>query len=83
MDAGRDKREARKNMYFERYGPVSLGILMYGAGDNIKLGKTLFPNRRHICPKTNDIYCNKIVDLKFVELTADVLEIFLILRNRK
>ena len=48
MDAERDKREARKNMYFERYSPVILGILMYGAGYKIKLGKTLFPNRRHI-----------------------------------
>ena len=48
MDAERDKREARKNMYFERYCPIIFGMLMYGAVDKIKLGKTLFPNWRHI-----------------------------------
>ena len=48
MDAERDKREARKIMYFERYSPVILWILMYGEVDKIKLGKTLFPNWRHI-----------------------------------
>ena len=48
MDAERDKREARKKMYFERYSPVIVGILMYGEVDKIKLGKTLFPSWRHI-----------------------------------
>ena len=59
MDAERDKREARKNMYSERYSPpVVFGILMYGSVDKKKLGKTLFPNWRHIL-KTNNIYSNK------------------------
>ena len=48
MDAERDKREARKRVYFERYSPVILRILMYGEVDEIKLGKKLFPNWRHI-----------------------------------
>ena len=47
-DAERDKREARKKMYFERYSPVILRTLMYGEVDIIKLGKTLFPNWRHV-----------------------------------
>ena len=46
MDAERDKREARRKMYFKRYSPAILGILMYGAVGEIKLGKTLFPNLR-------------------------------------
>ena len=48
MDAERDMREARKILYFERYSPVILRILMYGEVDKIKLGKTLFPNWRNI-----------------------------------
>ena len=48
MDAERDRREARKNLYFERYSPVILNILMYGEVDKIELGNALFPNRRHI-----------------------------------
>ena len=44
IDAERDKREVRKKMYFERCSPVIIRILMYGEVDNIKLGKTLFPN---------------------------------------
>ena len=48
MDAERDKREARKILYFERYSPGILRISMYGAVDKIKIGKTLFPNWRHI-----------------------------------
>ena len=48
MDAERDKREARKKMYVERYSPVILRILMYEEVDKIKVGKTLFPNWRHI-----------------------------------
>ena len=39
MDAERDKREARKISYFERYSPGILRILMYGKVDKIKLGK--------------------------------------------
>ena len=35
MDAEGDKREARKNMYFERYSPVIVRILMYGEVDEI------------------------------------------------
>ena len=45
------KREARKILYFERYSPVILRILMYREVDKIKLGKTLFPNWRHISSK--------------------------------
>ena len=48
MDAERDKREARKMLYFERYSPVILRLLMYGEVAKIKLGKTLFPNWGHI-----------------------------------
>ena len=47
-DAERDKREARQKMYPERYSLVILRILMYGAVDKTKLGKTLFPIWRHI-----------------------------------
>ena len=42
MDAERGKREARRKMYFERYSSVC------GEVDNVKLGRTLFPNWRHI-----------------------------------
>ena len=38
MDAGRDKREARKKLYFERYSPLVLRMLMYVEVDEIKLG---------------------------------------------
>ena len=48
MEAERDNREVRKFLYFERYSPVILRILMYGEVDKIKLGKTLLPNWRHI-----------------------------------
>ena len=48
VNADGSKRETRKNMHFERYSPVILGILMYGAVDKVQLGKTLFPNWRHI-----------------------------------
>ena len=49
MDAERDKREARKFFYFERYSPVIIRILMYGKVDKIKLGKKiLFPHWRVI-----------------------------------
>ena len=48
MNAERDKREARKMLYFERYSSVFLRILVYGEVDKIKLGKTQFPNWRHI-----------------------------------
>ena len=48
MDAQRDKREARKKMYFERYSPVILRILMYGEIDEKKNSKTFLPNWRQI-----------------------------------
>ena len=57
MNAERNKREARKIMYFERYTPVILRILMYGEADTIKLGKTFFPSYFAVSPKTNNIYC--------------------------
>ena len=61
MDAERDKREARKILYFERYSPVILRILMYEEVDKIKLGKTYYFQIGVIfCPKTNNnIYCKK------------------------
>ena len=40
-----------QKMYFERYSLVILSILMhieYEEVDNIKLGKTLFPNEHQI-----------------------------------
>ena len=36
MDADRDKRAARKNMYFDRYSPVNLEMLLYGAVEKNK-----------------------------------------------
>ena len=37
MDADRDnKREARKKLYFDRYSPVTLEMLMYGAVEKKK-----------------------------------------------
>ena len=56
MEAERDKREVRKFLYFERYSPVILRILMYGEVDEIKLGKTLFPNWRNSLSQNNSIY---------------------------
>ena len=47
----RDTREPIEKMYFERYSPVILSILMhieYEEVDNIKLGNTLFPNEHQI-----------------------------------
>ena len=35
MDAKRDKREVRNFLYFKRYSPVILRILMYGEVDKI------------------------------------------------
>ena len=60
MEAERDKRKVRKFLYFERYSPVILRILMYGEVDKIKLGKTLFPNWRHILSQNKAyIKCKK------------------------
>ena len=59
---GRWARQARtrKKMYFERYSPGILRLLIYGAVDKIKLGKTLyFQIGVIICPKTINIYCKK------------------------
>ena len=53
MDAERDKRQAREKMYFERYSPVVLRILMYGEVDKIKVGQTLFPSWRHVLSQNN------------------------------
>ena len=50
MDAKRDKREARKKLFFERYSPVILRILMHGEVDKKKkLAETIFPNWRRMC----------------------------------
>ena len=59
MDAERDKRGVRQKMYFERYSPVILRILMYGEVDKKKLGKTLFPCWRHILSQNKIMFPNK------------------------
>ena len=57
MDAERDKRETRKLLYFERYSPVMLRILMYGEVDEKNLARHYFQISIIVCPKTNNIYC--------------------------
>ena len=57
MDAERDKREEREILFIERYSPVILQTLVYGAVDKIKLNKTLFPNWRHILAQNKYTYC--------------------------
>ena len=66
MDAERDKREARNKMYFERYSPVVIGILMYGAVDKINLARqysklaSYFVPKLKICTvKKNSRYCGR------------------------
>ena len=54
MEAVRDKREVRKKMYFERYSPVILRILIHGEVGKIKLDKTLFLNWRHISSQSKE-----------------------------
>ena len=56
IEVERDKREVRKNSYFERYSPFTLRILMYGEIDKIKLGKIYyFQIGVKFCPTTNNI----------------------------
>ena len=51
--------EKHEKKCFERYSPVILRILMYGAVDKIKLGKTLFPNWRHNLSQKKKIFTVK------------------------
>ena len=54
MEAERDKREVRKFLYIERYSGAILPILMSGEVSKIKLGKTSFPNWRHILSQNKE-----------------------------
>ena len=54
MGAERDKREPRKNVYFEWYSPPIFGILIHGKVDKIFLVTTLSsPNYRLIMSQNN------------------------------
>ena len=54
MKAERDNRQELKILYFKWYSPVILRILMYGEADKKKLGRTLFPNWRHILSRNKE-----------------------------
>ena len=54
MEAERDKPAVRKFLYFERYSPVILQVLMYEEVDKIKLDNTLFPNWRHVLSQNKE-----------------------------
>ena len=58
MDAERDKREARKKLYFERHSPVILRILMYMCMERLvtwNWAKRHFQIGVIFCTKTNNI----------------------------
>ena len=56
MESERDKREVRKVLYFERYSPVILRILMYGEVNKKNLARHYFQIGVIFCPKTKNIY---------------------------
>ena len=75
MDAERDKREAREKMYFERYSPVIIRILMYMCMKRLikyNLAIHYFQIGVLFCPETNNSYCEKTPDRTAVGIVVVV-----------